>query len=185
MKKVVVKTSKSVVKGYLDALITTIGYGYAEQIGLLSLALPPTAASAVRAALAMTTPIDLFIGDDTYPTKVYAHKDSKVLKKILPCGFMQLVYLVPELVNPSPENLMIAGTSEAEIRERLYTVIDRILDIPLKKDWSGYILGYLELEGLTFHEPTEGNYSAVSVSIDSNGLLRDIQRGLKKGEISI
>jgi len=35
MKKVVVKTSKSVVKGYLDALITTIGYGYAEQIGIL------------------------------------------------------------------------------------------------------------------------------------------------------
>lgn len=141
--------------------------------------------SAIKAARSiMLSPGSYDITFENKNTEAFRNerKPSSYLQsviKTLPCGWQQLLIYQHSLLNPAGTYFYVLDNLE-----NLFFVLNKVIDIPVKKEWMGYILEYLDISG-SIDELRGFGMKGYSVSIDKDEFTKEIIRGLKRKHISI
>lgn len=149
----------------------------------VSLIGPKSAIKAARSIMLSPGSYDVtFEGKDT-ETFYNERKPSSYLQsviKTLPCGWQQLLIYQHSLLNPTSSTYFYVLNN----LENLLFVINKAIDIPVKKEWMDYILEYLDITG-SIDELSGFGMKGYSVSIDRNEFTKEIITGLRRKHISI
>lgn len=183
--KAVINFGVSSIIGWIYSLVASS----AADLTFLSVVTSHTSAIALRTSLAYEdrTSINLnfFHIDTGAPKRHYYHMNKcQTFVRHLPCGQSQLVSVSKDVYDPSEGYVVVLGRTSEELEKNLFLTIDKMVNIPIKPDWKGFLMELFELEGVETLEKI-GNVLGISLSINQDTIRREIIRGLKRKELRI